>query len=117
MKNKFAKLAALVALPLAMNAAFADELTKADRLPVSASSPAVATSSRAAVQADAARALAQGQIVYGEGSYVAPEPVLIVSRATVRAETLQALARHEIVYGERSAPDVTYSQHNQAVAE
>jgi hypothetical protein len=69
--------------------------------------------SRAEVRAELARAAANGELVAGEQSYVAPAQGRALSRAEVLAELDQALrnnelARGEFAYaaGEASAPTV-----------
>jgi Domain of unknown function (DUF4148) len=105
MRTFIAKTVALIALPLAMNAAFADDLTVADRLPEGYSAPA-AQLSRDQVRAETQRAQAAGQIAYGERSTLTPtrDVPSVATRAQVKAELAQALAKGEVRYGDAGRP-------------
>lgn len=58
--------------------------------------------SRAEVRAQLARAAANGELVSGEQSYVAPAEGRALSRAEVRAELDNARRNHELTSGEFS---------------
>lgn len=64
--------------------------------------PAVSGVSRGEVRAETARAAANGEIVSGERSFVAPDDGRALSRAEVRLALGQAQANGEIVSGEAS---------------
>ncbi len=64
--------------------------------------PITSNISRAEVQAQTARAAARGEIVSGEGSYVAPVQGPALSRAEVRLALDEARRNDELVSGEMS---------------
>lgn len=88
------KFAASAALMAAAFAAYADGDTYQYPL------PATSVFTRAEVNAATLQAMARGEIVNGERSYVAAITGTPLSRAEVKAATLRAMARGEIVNGE-----------------
>lgn len=90
------KFAASVALFAAAFAAHADGDTYQYPLPITS------VLTRAEVNAATLQAMARGEIVSGERSYVAPITGTALARADVKAATRLAMARGEIVIGERS---------------
>jgi Domain of unknown function (DUF4148) len=92
MKNTLVKALFVAAVPFAMNAAFADDIT-----PEPAATPSTLT--RAEVLADLAKARAAGELVNGEQTVVAKVPAATVrSRDEVRAEAVLASKNRKTTY-------------------
>ncbi|MGL4574216.1 MAG: DUF4148 domain-containing protein [Burkholderiaceae bacterium] len=92
MKNTLVKALFVAAVPFAMNAAFADDIT-----PEPAATPSTLT--RAEVLADLAKARAAGELVNGEQTVVAKVPATTVrSREEVRAEAIAAYKTRKNAY-------------------
>ncbi len=117
MKNQLVKLTAVLAFPLAMNAAFADELTIADRLPQASGAPASIEKIKAELAESQAKSRANFGYGYGQGSriWISSDPA--VSREQVKAELRQALAAGQVVYGEAQAPELTKAPARSLTAE
>jgi hypothetical protein len=99
MKSTFVKALIVAAVPFAMNAAFADDIT------IDTTSQFGAPISRAQVQAELAQALANHQIAAGESTFVAAAPATGLTRADVLADAKRAQAAGEIATGEAAAPE------------
>jgi hypothetical protein len=109
MKSTFVKGLIVAAVPFAMNAAYADDIT------IDTTSQFGAPLARAQVLAELAQAQANHEIVAGEQSFVAAAPVSTLSRAQVAADAKLAQAAGEIVNGEAAAPEAVLTAQRAAV--
>lgn len=111
MKSTFVKALIVAAVPFAMNAAFADDIT------LDTTSQFGVPVARAQVQAELAQALANREIASGEQSYVAAAPASSLSRAAVLADAKAAQAAGQIATGEATAPEASmFAQGSTGVA-
>jgi hypothetical protein len=109
MKSTFVKALIVAAVPFAMNAAYADDIT------IDTTSQFGAAVTRAQVLAELAQAQANREIAAGEQSFVATATVSTLSRAQVAADAKLAQAAGEIVNGEAAAPEAVLTAQRAAV--
>jgi hypothetical protein len=117
MKNQIARIVAVLAVPFAMNAAFADELTNADRLPQANGASASVEQVKAELADAQAKSRANFGYGFGQGSKIWVVDNTKVSRAQVKAELRQALAAGQVVYGEAQAPELAKTPARSQAAE
>jgi hypothetical protein len=92
MKNTFAKALFVAAMPFAVGAAFADDITPEPR-------QAASTVSREQVRAELDKARAAGELVSGEQTFVAKDAARsTVSREQVRADAIAAYKTRKNAY-------------------